>query len=156
MTSKKDKWAIVSLAFISILLFDYFRTSISLSLLYFLPGYSHEYYLGFHFLYESLYYMETDMLLKLKWINTIFFLSMIFISSFIAVWNIYKDKKLVKYYSYFYIITMVVAGFFLGLDMIFKKPILYDQFRMLLALLLSPIPFILTILFAELKSRNKI
>lgn len=156
MKSKKAKWAIVSLAFISILLFDYFRTSISLSLLYFLPGYSHEYYLGFHFLYESLYYMDKSLLLKLKWINSIFFLSLIFIASFLAVWNIYKNRKVIKYYSYFYIFTMIVAVLFLGLDMIFKKPFIYDQFRMLLALLLSPVPFILTILFAELKSTNKI
>lgn len=156
MKPKTIKWFLVFTAFISILLFDYFRTNISLSLLYFLPGYNHEFYLGFHFLYEYFYYMEKSVLLKLKWINTIFFFSMIFISSFIAIWNIYKNKKIIKYYSYFYFFTIILASFFLGLDMIFKKPFIYDQFRTLLALLLSPIPYILTILFAELKSTNKI
>jgi hypothetical protein len=156
MKPKTIKWFLIAVAFISILLFGYIRTNISLSLLYFLPGYNYEFYLGFHFLYEYFYYMEKPLLLKLKWINSIFFLSMIFITSFIAIWNIYKSREVMKYYSYFYILTIIAAGFFLGLDMIFKNPVIYDQFRMLLALLLSPIPFILTILFAELKSSNKI
>lgn len=156
MKPKVIKWFLISIAFVSILVLDYFRTSISLSLLYFLPGYSHDYYFGFHFLYETLYYMDKSLLLKLKWINSIFFLSLIFITSFLAVWNIYKNRKIIKYYFYFYILIMIVALFFLGLDIIFKNPVIYDQFRMLLGLLLSPIPFILTILFAELKSNNKI